>query len=584
MKKTKIICTVGPSTDNVELLEKMMQAGMDLARFNFSHGSHADHGKRLELVREAAQRAGKVVATIADTKGPEMRLGIFANDKIYLHEGDEFILTTRDVPGTEAISHVNYDGLPSEVHPGSMILLADGLLSLEVCSIDGCDIHTKVVHGGELSSRKRVACPGIELNLPFLSEQDKADIIFAAQHDMDYIAASFVQKADDVLAIRKVLEEAGSSMGIISKIENEAGVQHIDEIINVSDGVMVARGDLGVEIPSEVVPLVQKDIIARCNKAGKPVVTATQMLESMVSSYRATRAEASDVANSIFDGTDVIMLSGETASGKYPLEAVQTMAKIAMRTEEALDYAKLIARQGISSRIHSTEAISHATVQIAQEIHADAILTITESGFTARMIAKYKPQSTVVAVSRRAEKVRAMQLYWGVKPLLGPYSTNTDEMIDLSLNCALQNEAVTPGATVVITAGVPIGKPGSTNLIKVVNVGKQLVSGVGIGKVSVQGRVCVARTTGDFADKLQQGDILVVDVLNDEFVPLASQKAAAIIAEEGGLTSTTAIVGVTCGLPVIVGAQGAVAALHDGQQVTVDTVAGVVYEGNINLK
>ena len=562
MKKTKIICTVGPSTDNVELLRKMMLAGMDLARFNFSHGNHEDHGKRLQLVRQAAEEAGKVIATIADTKGPEMRLGMFAESKIELNEGDDFCLTTEDYLGDRHMAHVNYAGLPQEVEVGSNILLADGLLSLKVVRIDGCRIYTKVVNGGELSSRKRVACPGIELKLPFLSEQEKAD---------------------DVIAIRKVLEEAGSSIGIISKIENEAGVQHIDEIIGVSDGIMVARGDLGVEIPTEDVPLVQKDIIARCNKAGKPVITATQMLESMINSYRATRAEASDVANSIFDGSDVIMLSGETASGKYPLEAVQTMAKIAVRTENALDYVHIFQKKGISERIHSTDAISHATVQISQEIKADTILTITESGFTARMIAKYKPQCTVVAVSRLPERVRAMQLYWGVLPLLGPYSTNTDEMIELSLQCALHHSVIKDGASVVITAGVPIGTPGSTNLIKVVTVGTKLLSGTGIGSKTVTGRICVGRTAADFKDKLQKGDILVVDVLNDEFVPQAAAKAAAIIAEEGGLTSSTAIVAVTCGLPVIVGAEKATSKLDDGLLVTVDPVSGDVYEGDINL-
>lgn len=583
MKKTKIICTVGPSTDNIELLGKMMRAGMDLARFNFSHGSHEDHGKRLAMVKAAAEKVGKVIATIADTKGPEMRLGMFANGKVILNAGDEFVLTTEDVLGDEHLAHVNYDGLPKEVQAGSKILLADGLLSLEVTAIEGCKIHTKVVHGGEVSNRKRVACPGVELNLPFLSEQDKADILFAVANDMDYIAASFVQKADDVLAIRKILEDAGSSIGIISKIENEAGVQHIDEIINVSDGVMVARGDLGVEIPSEVVPLVQKDIIARCNKAGKPVITATQMLESMMHSYRATRAEASDVANSIFDGSDVIMLSGETASGEYPLEAVETMAKIAQRTEEALDYVSIFQKKGISERINSTDAISHATVQIAEEINADAILTITSSGFTARMISKYKPRATVIAASNSITRVRAMQYYWGVKPLLGPYSENTDEMIELSLACAMEQGYIKEGDCVIITAGVPVGKVGSTNLIKVVNVGTKLLCGVGIGKKSVTGKVCKAVTTADFQNKLQSGDILVVDVLNDENVLPASQKAAAIISEEGGLTSSTAIVGVTCGIPVLVGAANATTVLQDGQVVSVDTVAGVVYDGNINL-
>lgn len=583
MKKTKIICTVGPSTDDAALLVKMMKAGMDLARFNFSHGSHEDHGRRLDLVKEAASASGKVVATIADTKGPEMRLGLFAEDKVQLQEGDEFTLTTEDVLGDRCRAHVNYPGLPEEVEQGSRILLADGLLSLEVTAVEGTEIRTKVVHGGTLSARKRVACPGIELKLPFMSEQDKSDILFAARHGMDYIAASFVQKAEDVIAIRRVLEEEGFDLGIISKIENAAGVEHINEIIEVSDGIMVARGDLGVEIPAEEVPLVQKDIISRCNKAGKPVITATQMLESMISSYRATRAEASDVANSIFDGTDVIMLSGETASGSYPLEAVQTMARIAERTEKALDYAKIFRKKGISERTHSTDAISHATVQIAHEIHADTILTITESGFTARMIAKYKPQSSVVAVSRLPEKVRAMQLYWGVTPLLGPYSADTDNMIELSMRCALKHRAIHDGASVVITAGVPIGTPGSTNLIKVVTVGNKLAKGTGIGSSAYTGTVCRCVTAADFNEKLKKGSVLVVDVLSDEVAAMAAARAGAIVAEEGGLSSSTAVVGVTFKIPVIVGVPDVGAKLWDGQLVTVDPVAGVVYEGSINL-
>ncbi|CAK7028777.1 pyruvate kinase [uncultured Phascolarctobacterium sp.] len=582
MKKTKIICTVGPSTDNIPLLAAMLEAGMDLARFNFSHGSHEDHAHRLGMVREAAAQINKPIAMIADTRGPEMRLGIFEHDKITLQEGDAFCLTTRERLGNERIASVNYDGLPGELKEGDAILLADGLLSLEVEKIEGSEIYTRVVHGGQLGSRKRVACPGVELKLPFLSEQDIDDISFAIKQDMDYIAASFVQKADDVIAIRKVLEAAGSKMGIISKIENQAGFEHIDEIIDVSDGVMVARGDLGVEIPAEYVPLVQKEIIKRCNKAGKPVITATQMLESMVSSYRATRAEASDIANAIFDGTDVIMLSGETASGAYPLEAVQTMAKIALRTEEALDYAAIFKGKGISDRIHSTEAISHATVQIAQELDADAIVTVTESGFTARMIAKYRPKCYVVGVSRIPDRVRAMQLYWGVRPLLGPSSDNTDEMIDLSLQCAREHGYVREGDSVVITAGVPIGKPGSTNLIKVVNVGNKLVSGVGIGKRSVTGKVCKAVSLADFQEKFKPGEILVVGVLPDETARYAA-KASAIIAEEGGLTSSVAIIAINCGIPVVVGAANALELLKDGMEVTVDTVSGIVYEGAINI-
>lgn len=583
MKKTKIICTVGPSVDNVELLGKMMKAGMDMARFNFSHGSHEEHNKRLELVKKAASRVGKIIATIADTKGPEMRLGIFAEGSVELVEGRQFTLTTEEIQGTADIAHVNYANLPAELNVGDKILLSDGMLGLKVTAIEEKCIHTVVIAGGIISSRKRVACPGVELQLPFLSNQDKEDILFAARHGMDYVAASFVQKADDVLAIRSVLEKEGLNMGIISKIENAAGVEHIDEIIDVSDGIMVARGDLGVEIPSEEVPIVQKDIIARCNKAGKPVITATQMLESMCHSFRCTRAEASDVANSIYDGTDVIMLSGETASGKYPLEAVQTMAQIAERTEKALDFDKIFKNMGLNERIHSTDAISHATVQISHEIDADAILTITESGFTARMIAKYKPLSRVIAVSRSPESVRAMQLYWGVTPLLGPFSADTDEMIDLSLKCALGHGVVRDGSTVIVTAGVPIGSPGSTNLIKVVSVGNILVKGTGIGKKSVVGKICNAIRVSDYHEKLKKGDILVCDVLNEEFVPLVSKRASAIICEEGGLTSTAAIVGITCGIPVIVGATQATALLWDNMLVTVDSVAGIVYEGQMNI-
>ncbi len=583
MKKTKIICTVGPSTDNLELLTKMIEAGMDIARFNFSHGTHEDHQVRIDLVREASAKANKPVALLADTKGPEMRLGIFKDGSVTLVDGDKFCLTTEEIEGTKEISQVNYLGLPNEVKPGDTILLSDGLLALEVEKIDGPKIYTKVIHGGVLSSRKRVACPGIELQLPFLSEQDEKDLLFAIKNNMEYVAASFVQKAEDVMSIRKVLESHGSKMGIIPKIENAAGVRNIQEIIEVSEGIMVARGDLGVEMPAESIPLAQKEIIKECNLAGKPVITATQMLESMVNSYRATRAETSDVANAIFDGTDNIMLSGETASGKYPLEAVRTMATIAQTTEGALNYKEIFESKGIRNRAGSTEAISHACVQVAEEINADAILTITESGETARMIAKYRPSCKVIAVTRVPEKVKAMQLFWGVVPILGPYSKNTDEMIDLSIKAAVGKELCKQGDTIIVTAGVPIGVPGSTNLIKVVTLGKNLITGMGIGKKPITGKACVCLTQEDFETKFKEGMILVVDVLNDEAVKYAT-KASAIVAEEGGLTSSVAIVGVNFGIPVIVGASNATIAIPDGSDITVDTVAGIVYEGIINIQ
>jgi pyruvate kinase len=583
MKKTKIICTVGPSTDSVELLTKMINAGMDMARFNFSHGDHAGHKKRIAMVREAAAKAGKPVALICDTKGPEMRLGMFKDNAVELVDGREFILTADDVLGDAHKASVNYAGLVNEVAPGNMLLLSDGMLSLKVTEIKGRDIHTVVVHGGEISSRKRVACPGVELKLPFLSKQDESDLIFAVENDMDYISASFVQNADNVFAIRKLLEAHNSDIGIISKIENRAGVEHMDDIIRASDGVMVARGDLGVEIPAAEVPMVQKNIIHACNKAGKPVITATQMLESMINSYRCTRAEASDIANSIFDGTDVIMLSGETASGKYPLEAVETMANIAATTEQGLNYAEIFKEQGLHERANSTEAICHAAVQISQEIHADAILSITQTGSTARTMARYRSPAPVIAVTRDARKLRRLQLYWGVTPLLGPFSANTDEMIDISVQAAIKGGYIEQGDSVVITAGIPVGMPGSTNMIKVVNLGKKLLNGVGIGRRTVSGKVCRCSSSADFKEKLQKGDILVVDVLADENVKFAT-KAGAIVAEEGGLTSSTAIVSINCSIPSIVGATKATSMLADGMEVTVDTTAGIVYEGIVNIK
>jgi pyruvate kinase len=582
MRKTKIICTLGPTTDHKDLLVKIIKEGLDLARFNFSHGTHEECAKRIELLHESAVMAGKIVGLVADTKGPEMRLGIFKNDKVQLKEGAAFCLTTDKVEGDEHISYVNYSGLHEEVKPGDQILLNDGKLTLKVDNIQGKNINTTVTNGGEISSRKRVAVPGAILKLPFMSEQDVSDITFAAEHNMDYVAASFVRNADDVLQIRKLLEKLGSPMGIIAKIENQEGVDNIDSILKVVDGIMVARGDLGVEIPAEEVPIVQKEIIAKCNAKGKPVVTATQMLESMITNYRATRAEASDVANSIFDGTDAIMLSGETASGAYPLEAVQTMAKIAERTEKALDYAKVFRQKGLGEQVNLTTAISHATVQIAQELEANVILPITESGLTARMIAKYRPHADVVAVSSNPVSLRRMTLYWGVKPLLGDNNPNTDELINNSVNKAVEAGLIAQGDSVVVTAGMNVGKVGSTNLIKVINVGSAVLKGVGIGKKAVCGKICRIETAADLK-KLTPKSILLVAGLENEMGAAAS-KVAGIIAEEGGFTSQAAIIGINCGIPVIVGAKGCMAKLKDGDEVTMDVSAGTVYAGKINIK
>lgn len=582
MKKTKIICTLGPATDKKELLVDMINAGMDLARFNFSHGSHEECEARLNLLKEAVKETGKVVGYVADTKGPEMRLGLFKGDKTTLVPGHEFILTTDDVEGTAEKAHVNYKGLPEEVKKGDTILLNDGKLSLEVKSTTDKEIYTTVVNGGEISSRKRVAVPGAFLKLPFLSDADRSDITFAAQHGMDYVAASFVRNAHDAMEIRRLLESLGSHMGIIAKIENQEGVDNIDEILKVVDGVMVARGDLGVEIPMEDVPIVQKQIIAKCNALGKPVVTATQMLESMITNYRATRAEANDIANSIFDGTDAIMLSGETASGAYPLEAVQTMARIAKRTEQAIDYVHVFQHKGIGAQVQMTDAISHATVQIAQELEANAIMSITESGYTARMVAKYRPKATVIGVSPVDESLRRMTLYWGVVPLKGENKPSTDALIDASLKDALAAGLIKKGDSLVVTAGMHVGKVGSTNLIQVVNVGEKIVSGQGIGKKATSGIVLRVEKKADL-DAFKPGMILAVASLENEMGTKAAQ-AGGIIAEEGGFTSPAAIIGINYGIPVIIGAKGAMEALETGDLVTLDVATGSVYAGKINVK
>ena len=582
MKKTKIICTLGPATDKKDLLVNMINAGMDLARFNFSHGSHEECEARLNLLKEAVKETGKVVGYVADTKGPEMRLGLFKGDRTTLVSGHEFILTTDDVEGTAEKAHVNYAGLPEEVNKGDIILLNDGKLSLEVKSTADKEIRTVVVNGGEISSRKRVAVPGAFLKLPFLSDADRSDITFAAQHGMDYVAASFVRNAHDAMEIRRLLESLGSHMGIIAKIENQEGVDNIDEILQVVDGVMVARGDLGVEIPMEDVPIVQKQIIAKCNAVGKPVVTATQMLESMITNYRATRAEANDIANSIFDGTDAIMLSGETASGAYPLEAVQTMARIAKRTEEAIDYVHVFQHKGIGAQVQMTDAISHATVQIAQELEANAIMSITESGYTARMVAKYRPKATVIGVSPVEESLRRMTLYWGVEPLKGENKPSTDALIDASLKDALAAKLIKKGDSLVVTAGMHVGKVGSTNLIQVVNVGEKVVAGQGIGKKATSGIVLRVEKKSDL-DAFKPGMILAVASLENEMGTKAAQSGG-IIAEEGGFTSPAAIIGINYGIPVIIGAKGAMDALETGDLVTLDVATGSVYAGKINVK
>ena len=471
LKKTKIICTQGPATDKPGVVDALIENGMNLARFNFSHGSHEEHLQRINRVREAAKKAGKVISLVLDTKGPEMRLGEFKDGSVELEKGKPFTLTYDDTPGDATHVSVNHKKLYTEVKPGDTLLLSDGLVALKVDAIRGKDILTTIQNEGKMSTRKRVAAPGVSLGLPPISEQDEKDIIFGCEQDMDFVAASFIQRPEDVLAIRKLIEEHNGHMEILPKIENLEGVKNFDEILAVSDGIMVARGDLGVEVPAEDVPLIQKDIIRKCNKAGKPVIVATQMLESMTTNPRPTRAEVSDVGNAILDGTDAIMLSGETASGDYPIEAVSTMNRIAQRIESSLEYKELFVERGFEHLQSRTRAVAHATVQMAWELDVPAIVTPTVSGYTTKVVSRYRPKAAIVAYTPDAKVVRQLNLRWGVYPILGTEWHDVDEMMANCASAAVEQGFLKRGDTTIITSGIKLQSKTSvgnnTNMIRV---------------------------------------------------------------------------------------------------------------------
>ncbi|WP_350342737.1 pyruvate kinase [Proteinivorax tanatarense] len=583
MRRTKIVCTIGPASESPEMLKKLMLAGMDVARLNFSHGDHKEHGERITNIRKVAKEIGKNVAILLDTRGPEIRLKKFQQGKIVVNEGDSFTLTTADIIGDETKVAVTYEGLTKDVKPKDKILVDDGLVELEVKEVTDNDVHCEVINGGDLSDKKGVNIPNVSISLPAMSDKDYEDIVFGVKQEVDFIAASFIRKASDVIAIKKVLEENKSDIHIIAKIENQEGVDNLDEILNVVDGLMVARGDLGVEIPAEEVPLAQKTMIEKCNKVGKPVITATQMLDSMIRNPRPTRAESSDVANAIFDGTDAIMLSGETAAGSYPEESVLTMAKIAQRSEEATRFEEIQGKRGLTPENVVTDSISYATCNTAKQLEASAVITATQSGYTARMVSKYRPDCPIVAVTPNSKVVRKLLLSWGVCPVLGKDTNNTDEMLYESVVSALDSGYINNGELVVITAGVPVGVSGTTNLLKVHTVGDIILKGMGIGKGSVVGDVITAKDNKELLDKKGKGDILVSLTTDNEMVNnLDGIKA--IIAEEGGLTSPSAIIGLNLKIPVIVGAENATKVLQDGQQITVDSERGLIYKGNATVK
>ena len=580
MKKTKIVCTIGPASESVETLVKMIDAGMNVARLNFSHGDFEEHGARIQNIREASKITGKMVAILLDTKGPEIRTHNMKDGKIQFTSGDVVRVAMNEVEGTKEKFSVSYSELINDVHPGSHILLDDGLIDLLVTDLDmeNQEIVTTVQNSGTLKNKKGVNVPGVSVNLPGITDKDAADIRFGLQNDVDYIAASFVRRASDVLEITQILEEENMThVQIIPKIENQEGVDNIEEILKVSDGLMVARGDLGVEIPTEEVPIAQKDLIKKCNKLGKPVITATQMLDSMQSNPRPTRAEASDVANAIFDGTDAIMLSGETAAGDYPVEAVQTMARIATRTEEAL-----VNQDSFTLRAYDqgdmTEAIGQSVGHTARNLNIDTIVAATESGHTARMISKYRPKSTIVAVTFSERTMRGLALSWGVYPTVAEKPESTDDMFNLATGIAQEKGYAKEGDLIIITAGVPVGERGTTNLMKIQMIGSKLISGQGIGSESVIGKAVVATNAQEANVKSVEGCVLVTKTTDKDYLP-AIEKAAAIIVEDGGMTSHAAVIGIAMGIPVIVGAENATSAIADDELITVDSRRGIVYRG-----
>jgi pyruvate kinase len=582
MRKTKIICTIGPTSDNEDVLREIIKKGMNAARLNFSHGDYEEHGRRIDIVKKLRKEIFAPIAIILDTKGPEIRIGNFTNKEIELIEGQEFTITTRDIEGDHSIVSVSYDALHKDVKVGGAILINDGLLALRVESIEDKDIHCRVLNNAVISNHKNVCVPNVSIDLPAVTEKDISDIRFGIEKGIDMIAASFVRKASDVVEIRRVLEKyGGESILVISKIENHEGVENIDEIIKYSDAIMVARGDLGVQMPTEDIPIIQKMIIHKCNKAGKPVITATQMLDSMIRNPRPTRAEASDVANAIFDGTDAIMLSGETASGKYPVETVTVMAKIAEKAEGALDFEGLIQKRRMHQSITVPDAVCFAAVTTAMELNASAIITATQSGLSARMMSKYRPKAQIVATTQEWRVARKLSIVWGVSPIIVEKMVSTDEVILKSVEQAATQGVVRKGDMVIIAAGIPIGYAGTTNFMKIHIVGDVLVKGIGIG-TAAYGNTCVVKNPEEAKKFITRGDILVIKDLNKGYIEFLD-RVSGIIAEESGRTSDLTVECINMGIPIISGAEGATDVIKSGTFITMHTRLGTVYTGMANV-
>ena len=575
IRKTKIVCTMGPNLFEKHLIAPLMKAGMNVARFNFSHGTYETHQHYYDEVCRIRDELGLPIATMLDTKGPEIRVRSFKNGRVTLKNGQLFTLTTDEVEGDEERVSITYKELPQDIAVGTSILIDDGLIGMQVERIDGADIVCRVLNGGVVSNNKGVNIPNAHLSMPFISEKDHQDILFAIKNGYDFIAASFTRCADDIMQIRHILQENNChTINIIAKIENMEGVENIDEILRVVDGVMVARGDLGVEVPLEDVPSLQKKLIQRGIAAGKPVITATQMLDSMIKNPRPTRAEATDVANAIYDGTSAIMLSGESAVGAYPVEAVETMVRIALRAEADMDYIRRFSRD-TSASTDVTNAISHATVTSAHDLNASAIITVTKSGSTARILSRYRPACVIVGCTTEKHVWRQLALSWGTVPLMIAEESNTDDLFEHAVDAAVQSGLVHDGELVVLTAGVPLGISGTTNLMKVHVVGHLLSRGQGLHGGKVVAPLCVIRNLEKDAKDFNTGDVIVCHQTTREMFSML-RKSSAIVLEDDNPEGHGAIAGMSLDIPVIIGAKNATNILKSGAVVTVDGEKGTV--------
>lgn len=583
MRKTKIICTLGPATDDENVLRELLLNGMNVARVNMSHGTHEEQKVRIDSVKKLREELDLPIAILLDTKGPEIRTGNFSKGPVTLESGQEFTLTTEDIDGDTTRCSVTFKTLPQELEEGNRILIDDGLIELRVKSLTDTDVVCKVINGGNVSSHKGINIPNVKLSLPFISEQDKKDIAFGVEQDVDFIAASFTRSADDIMLLRKELKKNNcDNIRICAKIENHEGIDNIDDIIKVSDSIMVARGDLGVEIPLEDIPILQKKIIQKVYEAGKQAITATQMLDSMIKNPRPTRAESTDVANAIYDGTSAIMLSGETAAGKYPIQAVKTMAKIALATERDINYIEQFRKRDITERPDVTSAISHATCTTAHDLGAKAILTVSKTGQTARMISKYRPECPIICGTTEPKVRRQMNLSWGVTPIVVEEKNNTDELFEHVVHVAESLGYVSSGDLTVITAGVPLGVSGTTNLLKVHLVGNVLVTGETVTDETVCGRLCVCKNEEEALNNYTDGDILVIPKTTNALHRII-RTAKGVITEQEGVNSHAAIMCLALNKPVLVGARNATRILKTGTVVTLDGHRGTVYSNNTQI-